>query len=283
MDKKQQSLVIITVALVFLVILVYFVVLPKAQVYLKMGSELNDLRVKVNTVRGIADSLKAVKAKYDQTSLDLDKYGQLFDTEIQDGSNVILLGLNAATSKVQIMSIAPGEIAVKPNYRELPLNITAQGDYPNIINFCADIERLPNLSGITTFKIQGAQAGSSQSAASLDPNKSGTNAPNSYIQSLTNPGDVTITMSIIVYAAKTPLEKINLDEIRTWAIGRSNIFQPVSGGSALPEPVVLPQTVPMQSSNSASLPQAVSLWPTKPASTEQPVPLQQDKPPGPAK
>ncbi|MGD0152180.1 MAG: type 4a pilus biogenesis protein PilO [Thermacetogeniaceae bacterium] len=254
MDKKQQLLVVIPVALALLVAVVYFVVVPKVQVYLQMSAELNDLRAKVNTARSVANSLKMVKDQYNQANLDLDKYGQLFDTEMRDGSNVILLGLQAATSQVQIMSITPGDITVKPNYQELPLNITAQGDYPNIINFCADIERLPNLSEIRMFKIQGAQVSSGQTT-----NSPSAAPPNSYIQGLDNPGDVTISMSVIIYMANTPQEKISLEEIRKWAIGRGNIFQPASGASSLPYLEILPQPVPLQPLNAGSLQQPLRI------------------------
>jgi hypothetical protein len=139
---------------------------------------------------------------------------------------VVLLGLKSAATDVTITSITPGDIVEKPNYLELPLNITASGNYLNVVAFFTDLERLPNLTDIRMFKILAAPT-------------------------VDDDSNVTIAMSLIIFSGKTPQERLNLEEIKNWATGRSNIFEPGSGGLTIPAPSP-PGTLP-QPLNAASL------------------------------
>ena len=123
---------------------------------------------------------------------------------MRDGSTEILLGLKTAATEVTIASVKPGLIVEKPNYLELPLDITASGNYLNVVAFYADLERLTNLTDLRIFKIVAAPTADDDS-------------------------NVTITMSMVVFTAKTPTERLALDEISNWAIGRDNVFAPLDG------------------------------------------------------
>jgi Tfp pilus assembly protein PilO len=199
--------------------LVYLALFPAYQCYAGMKQQLDDAQSRVVTSRIVANSLGSEKTKLSQAQQDYDKYSKMFATEMRDGSNVILLGLKAASSDVQIMQITPGNIVTMPNYLELPLEIQAQGDYPNIQTFCTDIERLPNLTyvrGLTIATVppsQNAAGGSSLVSADL---------------------------KVIIFSAKTPQERIGMEAIRSWAIGRSNVFAPAGGAAGASSSVTQP-------------------------------------------
>jgi hypothetical protein len=89
----------------------------------------------------------------------------------------------------------------KPNYLEMPLTIAAEGNYLNMVAFCSDVELLPNLTEVRMIKV-----------AALPENNGASN--------------VKVSIGLIIFSAKTPQEKLNLEEISSWAIGRSNVFQP---------------------------------------------------------
>jgi Tfp pilus assembly protein PilO len=227
LDRKQKITAISALVVVLLMALVYFVVAPQVKAYQQSCAQLRDLQGKVGSTRITANSLRASMAAFNQAKDDLDSVTKLFDTEMRDGSDVVLLGLKSAATEVTITSITPGDIVEKPNYLELPLNITASGNYLNVVAFYTDIERLPNLTDIRMFKILAAPTTDDDS-------------------------NVTITMSVIVFSGKNPQEQLGLEEIRNWAIGRSNIFEPVGGGLTIPAPSPSPSTLP-QPLNAASL------------------------------
>ena len=139
---------------------------------------------------------------------------------------MVLLGLKSAATDVTITSITPGDITEKPNYIELPLDITASGNYLNVVSFFTDLERLSNLTDIRMFKILATPT-------------------------VDDASNVTITMSLIIFSGKTPQEQLSLEEIKNWVTGRSNIFEPAGGGltmTPLLPPAILPQPL-----NAASL------------------------------
>lgn len=209
MDKRQKILIYVTLSIVLLVAIVYFLAIPALQNYMSMKDKLDTLQSQVVTSQIIANSLGSEKVKHDQAKLDQDKFSKLFETEMRDGSNVILLGLKAAATKVDIQSITPGDIVENPNYLEMPLNMTAAGNYPNMQAFCTDIERLPNLSDIRALKILAAPTVSDSS-------------------------NVTVTIGVVIFSATSPQGRLGMDEIKKWAIGRSNLFQPLNGGLSAP-------------------------------------------------
>lgn len=208
MDNKKKILIISLLSLVLLAAVVYWLLLPAYGKYQSVKAESERLQSELALARATANSYQNEKEQHEQAKLDLDKFSKLFTTEMRDGSNVILLGLKAATSKVEITSIIPGDIVENENYLELPLDITAQANYPNMLAFCTDIERLPNLTDIRILNI-----------ASVPPVNTSSN--------------VTVNISIIIFSASTPEEVLGLEEIRQWAIGRSNIFQPAIDTAAV--------------------------------------------------
>ncbi|MEW5818349.1 MAG: type 4a pilus biogenesis protein PilO [Spirochaetota bacterium] len=187
----------------------YFLFIPQFKAYARAKEELVDYRLRLAKARETAAFLKEENENYAKTRENLKKAGKLFETEMRDGYDVILLGLKSAAENIEITAIEPGKIKENQYSLELPLKVTAQGDYVDIINFCKDMENLSNLSEVRSINVQ-----------SLD-----------YL----NPGAVKATFSLIIFSGKTPKERLHLEEIARWAIGRYNIFWPVGAVAPLPE------------------------------------------------
>jgi Tfp pilus assembly protein PilO len=267
MDRRQQLIAIAVLVVLIVAGAIYEFGIPKYKEYQQMSADLRIKQAQMNSDRVIASSLRTEMAAYDQTKSDLNTTGKLFDTEMRDGSDEVLLGLRAASTGVTIDSVTPGIIVEKPNYLELPLELTASGNYLNVVAYYADLERLTNLTSLRIFKIVAAPT-------------------------VDDDSNVNIDMSMVVFTAKTPTDRLTLEEIGNWAIGRDNVFEPldgfgqVSAGAAqgggtsqggsnvqtpgLPSAPVLPQT-PLEPFSSESLKRASGFVPAQPASA---VPLQ---------
>ena len=204
MDRKKQLIVIAVLAVLIVAGLVYEFVVPQVRNYDQLCATLHAKQAQVSSDRIIANSLKTEMTTFNQTKSYLDMAGQLFDTEMRDGSSEVLLGLKTAATEVTITSLKPGLIVEKTNYLELPLEITASGNYLNVVAFYSDLERLTNLTDPRIFKIVAAPTADDDS-------------------------NVTIAMSMVIFTAKTPTERLGLEEISNWAIGRDNIFEPLDG------------------------------------------------------
>jgi Tfp pilus assembly protein PilO len=256
MDRTRQLIVILVLALIIIAAVVYEFVIPQVKDYQQMCATLRTKQAQVNSDRIIANSLRTAMATFNQTKSDLNTAGKLFDTELRDGSGIVLLGLKSAATEVTITAVTPGLIVEKPNYLELPLGITASGNYLNVVAFYADLERLTNLADLRIFKILASPT-------------------------VDDDSNVTITMSMVVFTAKTPTEKLALEEISNWAIGRDNVFEPLDGfgqvsapaqGGAgavapgLPSVPALPQ-VPLEPFSSGSLKSVNGAAPLQPVNS----------------
>jgi Tfp pilus assembly protein PilO len=205
MEKTRQiSVAAVVLALIVIVVLVYEWVMPRVKEYQQMSDTLRAKQAQVSSDRIIADSLKTEMITFNKATSDLETTSKFFDTKMRDGSHIVLLGLKSAATEVTITSIKPGNVVEKPNYLELPLDITATGNYLNVVAFFTDLESLPNLTDIRMFKIVAAPT-------------------------VDDDSNVTVNMSIVIFAAKTPTEAIGLDEISNWALGRDNVFEPLDG------------------------------------------------------
>lgn len=219
MDRTRQLIVIAVLALLIIVGVVYEFVIPQVKDYQRLCATLQTEQAQVSSDRMIASSLRRDMATFNQTKSDLSTAGELFDTEMRDGSSEVLLGLRTAATEVTITAVTPGLITEKPNYLELPLDLTASGDYLNVVAFYADLERLTNLTDLRIFKIVAAPT-------------------------VDDDSNVTITMSMVVFTAKTPTERLALAEISKWAIGRDNVFEPEDGFGEVSVPTPTPTTPP---------------------------------------
>ena len=179
-----------------------------------MKEELNNERTKLLQAQTTANSLKAETDKLALVKEQITETGSRFAIKTNDGSDVIFLGIRSASQNVFIKLIEPGDIKENPHSLELPLKIEVEGNFRNLMIFCRDLdqhmEHLFNLSEIRNIKIETADSDFT-------------------------PGGVKAVISMVIYSAKNPDEKLNLEQISRWLTGRYNVFRPAVFAAPIPE------------------------------------------------
>jgi len=207
--QREKIILAALLAAVMGFCLYFFLLSPQLKVYAQMKNELSDYQKKLSQAQITVSTLNSESEKLAQAKIDLEDTGQLFETEMRDGSDIICLGLKAADKNIDITDIEPGEIKENKYSLQLPLSIIAEGDYRNMIAFCTDQESLPNLSALKSIKFETTE--------SLPP------------------GFVKASFSLVIYSAKTPQNKLQLEQIARWATGRHNVFLPSEAVTPVPE------------------------------------------------
>ena len=192
----------------------YFILNPQLKAHAQVKEELNNERTKLLQARTTASSLKAETDKLALVKEDIAETGGRFAIKLDDGSDVIFLGIRSASQNVFIKLIEPGDIKENPHSLELPLKIEAEGSFRDLMIFCRDLdqhmEHLINLSEIRNIKIESADSDFT-------------------------PGGVKAVISMVIYSAKNPDEKLNLEQISRWLNGRYNVFRPAVFAAPIPE------------------------------------------------
>ena len=185
----------------------HFILVVQLKAYTQVKSDLAESQAKLTQALAQSASLQSENTKLVNAKKDIQEAGKLFETEMRDGSSVILLGLDGICEGVDITDLEPGVIKDDPVLLEMPLKITAQGNYCKILSFCQGIENMINLSEVQSLKMEAV---------------SGAN-------------DVRMTVNMIIFSAKTPQGRLSLKDISRWQTGRYNIFSPAAGIAPLPE------------------------------------------------
>ncbi len=185
----------------------HFILTKQLEAYSQVKSELAESQAKLSQALAQSASLPIESSKLDKAKKDIKETGKHFETEMRDGSSVIILGLNAIFEGVDITSLEPGEIKEDPILLEMPVKLTAQGNYRETLLLCEDIENMTNLTEVQGSKIEAV---------------SGTN-------------DVKMTVEMTIFSSKTPQGRLSLEDISRWLTGRYNIFRPATMIAPIPE------------------------------------------------
>jgi len=209
MEINKRVMLIVLIVVVILGCFYYFLLGPQIKAYGSVKEDLVREKVKLEKAQIEVLSLQSENKKLEKTRKEFNKVNKLFLTEMRNGMDVILLGVRTSDENLEITSLEPQKIKEAKYTLEMPLKITAEGDYRNMLDFIKGIENeiLNNLAVIKSFKMEAAP----------------------------EPGIIKITMDLTIYSAKTPQGKLFLEELAKWLIGRYNIFQPVPAIAPLPE------------------------------------------------
>ena len=209
MEINKRVMLIGLIVIVVLGCFYYFLLGPQIKAYGKDKEELAGEKVKLEKAQIEVLSLQSENKKLAKTRKEFNKVNKLFLTEMRNGMNVILLGVRTADDNLEINSLEPEKIKEAKYTLEMPLKITAQGDYRNMVDFIKGVENeiLNNLAVIKNFKMEATP----------------------------EPGIIKITMDLSIYSAKTPQGKLFLEELVKRLIGRYNIFRPVPSIAPVPE------------------------------------------------
>ncbi|HAG10132.1 MAG TPA: hypothetical protein DCK76_01790 [Desulfotomaculum sp.] len=185
----------------------HFILTKQLEAYSKVKSELAENQAKLTQALAQSASLQIESSKLDKAKNDIKATGKYFETEMRDGSSVIILGLDGIFAGVDITSLEPGNIKEDPILLEMPVKITAQGNYREMLHLCEDIENMTNLTEVQGLKMESV---------------SGTN-------------DVKMTADMTIFSAKTPQGRLSLEDVSRWLTGRYNIFRPAVMIAPIPE------------------------------------------------
>jgi Tfp pilus assembly protein PilO len=187
----------------------YFIFNPQVRAYAQVKTELTEELIKLSRARDTAASLTRETALLEKVKDEYEEKGKLFTTEMRDGSDIILLGLKTLAGSVVITEIVPAAVKENSHSLELPLDLIVEGDYPKILDFCTDLEKL--LKGLSDLNLAEIR---SLRIEKIDPE-------NQAVPS----GLVKANTEFVIYSSRDPQARLQLESINRWLTGRYNIFR----------------------------------------------------------
>jgi type IV pilus assembly protein PilO len=186
-----------------------FILAPQARAYLSTRQELENARNKLASYRATAAALRDESEKLEKARAQAAILGKQFASDIRKGEDIVLLGLEAASRNVDITGVEPGGIREQKYTLEMPLKISVEGDFRDVLDFCRSLEKgaLHNLTEIRGINMEGTDT----------------------------PGRVKAEFSVVLYADRSPGSRLKLEEMGRWLTGRYNIFAPADGTAPVPE------------------------------------------------
>jgi len=226
LSTREKVLLIILILAASAFILTKFFLGPQLNAYAAVRDDLKTAKLQV------ARSLKEVKAKKQEEEklyAAESRYRELrpyFITDMQDGAALVKLALEAQKEGVAITLFQPKPVVERKYYLELPVEFGVRGDYRHVINYLARVEDKKDLINLSEIRLLTMQPWSSSAGGE----NGGSGDENS--------GMVKVRFTLVIYAEYTPEEKIKLEEMAAWAVGRYNSFR--EAGFVKPYPGVAP-------------------------------------------
>ncbi len=217
LGQREKLMLIILLVVAGAAGFYYFLLSPQLKAYAQLKAELTGEQGKLAQAQAAAASLKDENERLARVKEEFAETGKLFATEMRGGADVILLGLKSAAGNILITGLEPGNIQENPYTLAMPLKMTVQGDYQNLLSFINRyLENFTNYTEIRSLKIEASS-----------PATPGTGKISS--------GTVKATLGMIIYSANNPGERIHLEELARWLQGRENIFRPAAAIAPIPE------------------------------------------------
>lgn len=144
-----------------------------------------------------------------------------FKNVTRDGSDIILLGLLAASENIVAAEVIPGDIIEKEHTLEMPVKVVLQGDYRSLTDFCREIES-DNSAALIEIRSLWVQ-----------PNvqATGVKIPGP----ADRPGALQATIGMVMFSVRDPEGKLYLEELSKWLTGRNDVFRPAASVTPAPE------------------------------------------------
>ncbi|MDQ0286531.1 type IV pilus assembly protein PilO [Desulfofundulus luciae] len=220
LSKKSRTILILLLLLAFIYAGYRFVLMPQIQAYQKTKTELNEARTLISRLSTRAGSLEEEKKVLEKARKRFLELNKRFDTDMQDGQFLVQFSRVTEKNRVLVLKFKPLAIVDRGYMLVLPVEIELKGLFPQVSVVIDYLENLPNLSELRNIQI-----------TRYEPENAGGQSP-----ALTD-GTVTASTTLLLYSRPTPAGRLQLEEVRRWALGRPNPFfsgrPPVS--SALPE------------------------------------------------
>ncbi|KUK40967.1 MAG: hypothetical protein XD69_0984 [Clostridia bacterium 62_21] len=214
--------------IVFALALYRLVLQPQYETYAAARERLGEVKQQVVAAEALARreavEIEALAAARQRLAV----LKPMFETNIENGSVLADIGLEAVRKGVAITAFKPGAVVNRTHYLELPLHFSVEGNYPSVQAFIRKLENLPNVSEIRRLDIR---AGSFEG-----------NAQEKTLPGLSN-GYVQAQFLVVVYATPGQGRELELAELGEWLLGRFNPFLAPGSVSPLPGKVPASRTV----------------------------------------
>ncbi|MGB9792979.1 MAG: type 4a pilus biogenesis protein PilO, partial [Thermacetogeniaceae bacterium] len=227
LSARDKLLLVILIMGAWFYAVYYFVLSPQIKAYAQIKSELETEKGKLETAKAMAAALSEEKARYRAAQQEVAKIEGSFETEMRDGAAVILLGLRSVARNVDVTGIEPSDIVTNKYSLEIPLKVTVQGDYLDLLAFIDSLENqaLRNLAEVRSLKIV------AMGSASTPGGTSQLSSEACYADA----GGVKAEIGMVIYSAKNPRSKLQLEQLALWLRGRGNAFKPAGDVPPVPE------------------------------------------------
>lgn len=217
LNRREQVLLGILGAILVLYIYWSYVFTPLYQNFEDTRHELKMVSQRLRKGEDVANARQRWEAAVREAEENLSAVSVRFNNDLSDGAVLVEIGLEASRQGVKVTLVRPAEVVRKDHYLELPLEFTATGNYPQVLEFIKKLENLANLSEIRRMQIVSLVLAENPGASPAASN-----------------GLVQADFTLVLYGAPAPEKQLQLDAIGRWVVGRYNAFQ--ASGRTAPYP-----------------------------------------------
>ncbi|MGQ9513019.1 type 4a pilus biogenesis protein PilO [Thermodesulfitimonas sp.] len=219
LSQREKVLLVLLGTIIVLYLFGTFLLGPQLAAFREVREQLRIATARLEKGRNIAASYSQEKEALRAAAERLAPLASRFDIDLGDGAVLVDIGLEAARQGVAVTLVRPGVVGQQEHYFELPIEFAVQGDYRRVLNFIRKVENLASLSELRQIEIKALvlaeNPGASPAAAD---------------------GRVRATFTLVLYAAPTPENKLRLETVSKWVLGRDNPYQ--AAGTRVPYPGV---------------------------------------------
>lgn len=218
LEKREKVLLLLLLVLVLGYAGYRFVLAPQVQAYRKVRAELNEARSLISQLSTQAASFDSEREALEGARKRFLEASAAFDTEMRDGQFLVQFSRVVEKNRVLVMQFKPLAVVDKGYVLVLPVQVELKGLYPQVTVVLKYLENLPVLSELRDVQISRYEA--EKATGRPSGGESGSPAPPPVLED----GVVTAKMTLLLYSRPTPTGRLNLEEIRRWALGRPNPF-----------------------------------------------------------
>jgi type IV pilus assembly protein PilO len=217
LSQRERVLVSLLAAIVVFYLLWVYVLQPQIEAFSDLRRELAMATVRLEKGRDVARSLERQRLAVAEAEKRFSRVAARFEHDLRDGAVLVDIGLEAARRGVAVTLVRPAAVIQEEHYLELPFEFVVRGDYPQVLEFIRKIENLSNLSEIRRLEVKALALAENPSASPLQAD-----------------GRVQAELTVVLYMAPTPENKLQLEALAEWVVGRYNAYQ--AQNRALPYP-----------------------------------------------
>lgn len=228
LKRREIILLALLLGLTSLYAAYRFILGPQVAAYKSLKAQLSEARSLVSRLSVQAAAAEGEKRALEEARRRLGELLARFDTDMQDGQFLVELDRVAAENEVRVMRLKPLPLEDRGYILVLPVELEVKGVYPQVAVVLDYLENLPVLSELRSLEITRMEA----SGAGVSPAAGGGSMPLPGTAAAAD-GTVAAKTTLLLYFQPTPAGRLQAEEVKRWALGRSN---PFFSGETVPLP-----------------------------------------------